>query len=181
MDPTRFESFLTILAAAPTRRTALRVLSSFGVSLMIGPIPVLSKNKGKGKGCKKGQKKCGKKCIAKAACCTNDDCNRCALEVCVNGTCDCAEGAERSNGVCGVDPLCVPSGGILDYSDRAGCCSGNSFYDPDSGQTRCLPGTTRCVAPTDCSAFFNGGLELCRGFMCPELYFSTLGVPCTPA
>jgi hypothetical protein len=169
MDATRFDRWARSLAIARSRRGALRLLTASALAGLIG-IEATAKKKGngKGKGKKKGcrgtEKKCGNKCIAKDACCSNKDCDQCALEICQNGICGCHESKIRSNGVCGTFVNCLAAGEIT--SDAGLCCSDKSVKDPESGQERCLPGDFMCLTPVDCFG------APCRGFMCPGLYHS---------
>ncbi len=170
MDPTRFDALTRAVRTRHARRGAVATLLGGAAGLLWVGSPA-AKKKGKKKGCKAGTKKCGSACIPPTACCTANECDRCARESCQGGVCDCAAGFIRSNGVCGRFLACKSTGELT--TDAADCCSGESIIEVDSGQERCLPGTFLCITPIDC---VGGGP--CRGFMCPKQYQSVVGGGC---
>jgi hypothetical protein len=170
MDGTRLDRWARMFASSRSRRGVVSLLAA-GSLLGLVESEATAKKKGKGngkgngngkKGCKRNQKKCGKKCISKDDCCSNDDCDQCALEVCRDGVCGCDPEHIRHNGVCGSFDNCLAAGELTDNHGK--CCSNESVIDIDSGQERCLPGDFRCTTPIDCFG------APCRGFMCPGQY-----------
>lgn len=166
MDARHFDQWSRKTSALLTRRGALGAATALALSGL--PVSVLAgkkggKKKGGGKkGCGKGKKPCGKGCVAKDACCTNEDCDFCAYEVCLNGSCGCRGGGVKTQGVCGIPPTCAWSGkGVKDPDE---CCSENGFLEIHTNEYGCLPGKQECYTDVDC---LNGP---CRGFKCPELY-----------
>ena len=105
MDNRRFDRLTVALAADPSRRGLLRLISGGGLVALFGRTvsdEATAKKKGnrKKKKCQGNKKQCGKRCIPKTSCCTSSECPQ--GEVCRNGRCANCTAADD----CPTPPVC---------------------------------------------------------------------------
>ena len=172
MDADRFDFLTRRLSSRSPRRGVLTGLAGALMALpTVGQAGVAAKKKGKGKkkgkpkGCPNGQKECvlagTRKCIPQAHCCSDFDCSpaECANEFCLaDGSCGCLPGQNKHFDRCGYPPTCKSV--LFIVGSAAECCSGQSIFDPKSGQQRCASGNGACIVPVDCLSGH------CRGYSC---------------
>ena len=123
-----------------------------------------------GDGCAAGTKPCNGACIAANACCSNDDCDPCLREVCVDGQCACPGGMARdAQGVCSIFRSCATA---FQTTPAGTCCSGIQV-PLQFGLVLCQPGTNTCATDIDC---VHG--HRCVGNLCAPVYIATVGEQC---
>lgn len=180
MDDARFDRLAAALAADPSRRGLLRLISGGSLLALFGRLgsdEAAAKKKGKKK-CKGTKKKCGKKCIPKDDCCTSSECPQ--GEVCRNGGCsDCVaaddcppsdtacEGPVCENGRCATAQL--PAGSncatnrfctVSETCNANGVCQGGTPRDCGDGFActvdSCDESSNACVHAADDNACATG-------------------------
>lgn len=187
MDGTQFDHLTRTVAARASRRSALAMVAGIGAGI-VGASAGQGKKKRKQKVTlclggltlsvpKKRQRSFLRLGATPGACpgggantCTCDPCLR---DTCVDGACHCPSGMIRdANGICGAPPAgggCAPIGAT---TQPGRCCSGTS--NPVSvGNVFCIPGSTTCLADTDCLRS-----QHCVGFLCAPRYIDAVGETC---
>jgi hypothetical protein len=176
MDSNRFDRLTTALAAGPSRRGILRLISGGGLLAVLGragsdEAAARKKGKKKKKKCKGTTKTCGKRCIPKSNCCTSRQCPQ--GEVCRNGRCsncliseDCTPPSVCRQAAC-EDGRCVfapiPGGGQT-LECGVGACRQTVQQCVDGEEQQCVPGQPSAEIcngmDDDCDGVIDNGFNL---------------------